>query len=115
MGNRMMKAVLLHEFGGAEKLVVEEIEAPSAERLREREVLIRVRAVGVCYHDLINRGGNLPRTKLPSVMGHEIAGEVMAAGAGVRWFRPGDRVATIQRSEERRVGKECSARGRGYR
>jgi len=97
MGNRMMKAVVLHEFGGAEKLVVEEVEAPAAERLREREVLIRVRAVGVCYHDLINRGGNLPRTKLPSVMGHEIAGEVMATGSDVRWFRPGDRVATIQR------------------
>jgi acryloyl-coenzyme A reductase len=97
MGNRMMKAVVLREFGGAENLAVEEVEAPAPERLREREVLIRVRAVGVCYHDLINRGGNLPRTKLPSVMGHEIAGEVMATGPGVHWFRPGDRVASIQR------------------
>jgi D-arabinose 1-dehydrogenase-like Zn-dependent alcohol dehydrogenase len=92
-----MRAVVLREFGPAENLLAEDIEAPAPERLREREVLIRVRAVGVCYHDIINRGGNLPRTRLPSVMGHEIAGEVAATGAGVRWFRPGDRVATIQR------------------
>jgi D-arabinose 1-dehydrogenase-like Zn-dependent alcohol dehydrogenase len=97
MHKATMRAIVLREFGGAEKLQAEEMEAPAAERLRDREVLIRVRTVGVCYHDIINRSGNLPRTRLPSVMGHEIAGEVTAAGAGVRWFRPGDRVATIQR------------------
>jgi acryloyl-coenzyme A reductase len=93
----MMRAVVLREFGGPEKLRMEDVAAPTPETLREREVLIRVRAVGVCYHDIINRAGNLPRTKLPSIMGHEIAGEVKAVGAEVRLFRPGDRVATIQR------------------
>jgi D-arabinose 1-dehydrogenase-like Zn-dependent alcohol dehydrogenase len=92
-----MRAVVLREFGGPEKLRMEDVEAPDPAALREREVLIRVRAVGVCYHDIINRSGNLPRTKLPSIMGHEIAGEVTAVGSEVRSFRAGDRVATIQR------------------
>ena len=97
MSRRMMRAVVLREFGGPENLRLEEVEAPDPGALREREVLIAVKAIGVCYHDIINRTGNLPRTRLPSVMGHEIAGEVVAAGSGVRAFRPGDRVASIQR------------------
>src|SRR3989442_6781371 len=97
MATRLMRAVVLREFGGPDNLKVEEVEAPSADRLRPREVLVRVRAVGVCYHDIINRSGNLPRTKLPSILGHEIAGEVEAVGSGVQAFRAGDRVATIQR------------------
>lgn len=97
MGSRTMRAVVLKEFGGPEKLQLEEVAAPTADTLREREVLVRVRAVGVCYHDIINRQGNLPRTKLPSIMGHEIAGVVEAVGPAVRAFRPGERVASIQR------------------
>jgi acryloyl-coenzyme A reductase len=92
-----MRAVVLREFGGPEKLLIQEVEAPQPQDLREREVLIKVRAVGVCYHDIINRSGRLPRTRLPSVLGHEIAGEITAIGAGVSHFRPGDRVASIQR------------------
>jgi len=97
MGSRTMRAVVLKEFGGPEKLQLEEVAAPTADTLREREILVRVRAVGVCYHDIINRQGNLPRTKLPSIMGHEIAGVVEAVGPAVRAFRAGDRVASIQR------------------
>ena len=97
MGDRMMRAIVMREFGGPDKLRLEEVEAPDPGSLREREVLIKVKAVGVCYHDIINRLGNLPRTKLPSILGHEIAGEVVAVGHGVPALRPGDRVATIQR------------------
>src|SRR5437867_13281624 len=97
MAKSRMRAVVMHEFGGPEKLRLEEIDAPEAAALRQREVLIRVRAVGVCYHDIINRSGNLPRTKLPSVLGHEIAGEAVAIGPGVQAFRDGDRLATVQR------------------
>ena len=97
MGQKMMRAVVMHEFGGPDRLRLEEVAAPEASALRQREVLVQVRAVGVCYHDIINRSGNLPRTKLPSILGHEIAGEVVAIGKGVQDFRVGDRVATIQR------------------
>ena len=97
MGDRTMRAVVMREFGGPDRLRMEEVTAPEPGSLREREVLIKVKAVGVCYHDIINRLGNLPRTKLPSILGHEIAGEVVAVGTGVPALRPGDRVATIQR------------------
>jgi D-arabinose 1-dehydrogenase-like Zn-dependent alcohol dehydrogenase len=97
MGERMMRAIVMREFGGPDTLRLEEVSAPDPGSLREREVLIRVKAVGVCYHDIINRLGHLPRTRLPSILGHEIAGEVVAVGTGVPALRPGHRVATIQR------------------
>ncbi len=97
MGQTMMRAMVMKEFGGPEKLRLEDVPAPQPEGLRAREVLIQVRAVGVCYHDIINRSGHLPRTRLPSILGHEIAGVVVAIGPGVQEFRTGDRVATIQR------------------
>jgi acryloyl-coenzyme A reductase len=97
MGQKTMRAMVMKAFGGPEAIRLEDVPAPDPKGLREREVLIHVRAVGVCYHDIINRSGRLPRTKLPSILGHEIAGEVVAIGAGVQDFRSGDRVATIQR------------------
>jgi len=97
MSGKTMRAMVMREFGGPEKLRLEEVQAPDPGSLREREVLIQVRAVGVCYHDIINRSGRLPRTKLPSILGHEVAGEVVAIGPAVQDFRAGDRVATVQR------------------
>ena len=111
MSADMMRAVVLREFGGPEKLNLEEVAAPTPASLRDREVLIRVKSVGVCYHDIINRTGNLPRTKLPSIMGHEIAGEVTAVGSAVQLFRLGDRVASIQRVHCGRC--DLCRRGRG--
>jgi NADPH:quinone reductase-like Zn-dependent oxidoreductase len=93
-----MRAVVLRQFGPAENLTLEEVPAPSADALRPGEALLRVESVGVCYHDLINRMGNLPRTKLPSILGHEIAGTVTAIGPEVRGVAVGQKVATIQRA-----------------
>ena len=89
-----MRAVLLHQFGPAANLRVGEIPIPEP---RPNEVLIRVHACGVCFHDVINRRGNLPRTRLPAVLGHEICGEVVALGSEVRRLAVGDRVASLQR------------------
>ncbi len=94
---RTMRAIVLHEFGDPEVLRLEEVPAPDPGALAADEVLIRNRACGVCYHDIINRRGDLPRTNVPSILGHEIAGEVVAVGAAVETFRPGDRVASVQR------------------
>lgn len=60
------------------------------------QVLLDVGAAGVCYHDVINRTGGFPRTVFPTVLGHEIVGEIIGLGSGVRGFDVGDRVATIQ-------------------
>ena len=56
------------------------------------ELLVAVRACGVCRTDLHVADGELPDPKLPLVLGHEIVGTVAAAGAGVDGFAPGDRV-----------------------
>ena len=56
------------------------------------EVLIRVRACGVCRTDLHILDGDLASPKLPLVLGHEIVGTVVQAGPGVEHIREGDRV-----------------------
>ena len=56
------------------------------------ELLLRVRACGVCRTDLHLVDGELPEPKLPVIPGHEIVATVVKAGAGVTRFAPGDRV-----------------------
>jgi len=74
-----MQAIVLQGFGGPEQF--------SAARLPDPvpgvgEVLVRLRACGVCYHDVMARQGHFPRTALPGVIGHEMAGEIAALGPG---------------------------------
>ncbi|PYE28113.1 propanol-preferring alcohol dehydrogenase [Paraburkholderia silvatlantica] len=56
------------------------------------ELLIDVRACGVCRTDLHVVDGDLDHPKRPVIPGHEIVGTVAALGAGVTGFTPGDRV-----------------------
>lgn len=56
------------------------------------EVLLRVRACGVCRTDLHVRDGELDRPKLPLVLGHQIVGEVVVRGEGADRFGIGARV-----------------------
>ena len=56
------------------------------------QVLLRVRACGVCRTDLHVADGELPRPKLPLVLGHEIVADVVATGPGEARFAPGERV-----------------------
>ena len=56
------------------------------------EILVEVKACGVCRTDLHVVDGELPNPKLPIVPGHEIVGRVAAIGAGVLGFAPGERV-----------------------
>ncbi len=89
-----MQAVVLRAFGAPENLRPETVPDPEP---GPGEVLMRVAACGVCFHDVINRRGNLPRTSVPAILGHEVAGEVVAVGAGVEGWVVGDRAATLQR------------------
>ncbi|MEM2909862.1 MAG: alcohol dehydrogenase catalytic domain-containing protein [Nitrososphaerota archaeon] len=59
------------------------------------EVLLEVEMSGLCYRDLLTVEGYFPRTRLPIILGHEIAGKVIAIGEGVTGFKPGDRVASL--------------------
>ncbi|HYB24439.1 MAG TPA: zinc-dependent alcohol dehydrogenase family protein [Solirubrobacteraceae bacterium] len=56
------------------------------------ELLLEVRACGVCRTDLHLVDGELPRPRLPVVPGHEIVGTVVATGNGVAGFALGERV-----------------------
>src|SRR5690349_19789904 len=56
------------------------------------QLLLRVRACAVCRTDLHVYDGELPRPKLPLVLGHQIVGTVERPGRGALRFRAGDRV-----------------------
>ena len=58
------------------------------------EVLIRIRAAGLCHSDLSVISGDRPRP-VPMVLGHESAGEVVECGPGVTDLAPGDRVVLV--------------------
>jgi len=86
-----MKAAVLHEF--KQPLVIQEVERPQP---GYEEVLIHVEACGVCHSDVHVADGDWPQfakiVKKPLILGHEIAGRVVAVGAGVRDLRVGDHV-----------------------
>ncbi len=85
-----MKAMVLEGFGGPEMLRFQEIAAPQP---GPDDVLVAVRAGGICHHDVMHRSGKLPGAKIGVVLGHETAGEIVAVGASVGSRRVGDRVA----------------------
>jgi propanol-preferring alcohol dehydrogenase len=82
-----MKAIRLTALG--QPLEAQEIPVPQP---GPDEVLIRVRAAGVCRSDAHYRAGVSPVASLPMTLGHEIAGEVEAAGANVKHITKGVRV-----------------------
>lgn len=84
---RRMRAMVLDE--AKRPLVLRELPVPEP---AERELLVRVRCCGVCRTDLHVMDGELPRPKLPLVMGHQIVGTVTAVGSAVDGFVPGQRV-----------------------
>lgn len=59
---------------------------------RAGQALVRVRACGVCRTDLHIRDGELPRKKMPVILGHEVVGEVVSLGAQVTGLEVGQRV-----------------------
>ncbi|GAU80462.1 zinc-dependent alcohol dehydrogenase family protein [Bosea sp. BIWAKO-01] len=78
-------------YARSRPLALEEIElAPPG----PGEVLVRVRAAGLCHSDLSVIDGNRPRP-VPMVLGHEAAGEVVEPGPGVQDLKAGDRVIMV--------------------
>jgi L-gulonate 5-dehydrogenase len=68
------------------------IDAPLPELADERSVLIKVRAVGICGSDVHAYHGKLATVTYPRVIGHEVVGEVVAAGSAVTKAKVGDHV-----------------------
>lgn len=85
-----MKAVQVKGFGGDENLELREIPVPTP---RDTEVLIKVKAAGIIYGDVMTRNGVDPRLpELPYTAGMEVAGVIEAVGARVTGFEVGMRV-----------------------
>lgn len=83
-----MKAAVVHEFG--KSLRIEDVPVPSP---GPGEVLVQVKACGVCHTDLHAAAGDWPvKPSLPFIPGHEAAGVVVALGAGVTERKVGDAV-----------------------
>ena len=91
------RAAVLHQIGltapyaASRPLVVEELDLDGP---GQDEVLVRIRAAGLCHSDLSVINGDRPRP-VPMALGHEAAGEVLECGPGVRDLAPGDRVVMV--------------------
>ncbi len=87
-------------------LVIEEVdlEGPKA-----GEVLVEIKATGVCHTDEFTRSGGDPEGLFPVIFGHEGAGIVREVGAGVTSLKPGDHVIPLYTPECRQC-KSCLSR-----
>jgi NADPH:quinone reductase-like Zn-dependent oxidoreductase len=87
-----MKAVVLHEYGGPEKLKYEEWDDPQA---GDGQILIRVTAAGINPIDWKIRSGAMKTfmpLELPTILGYDYSGVVRSVGKGVEGFAEGDKV-----------------------
>ncbi|MBD2752990.1 zinc-dependent alcohol dehydrogenase family protein [Spirosoma validum] len=89
-----IRAAVLHEMGkdrpytSSKPLTIEEIDLQPPQA---GEVLVRIKAAGLCHSDLSVIDGNRPR-QMPMALGHEAAGEVVELGPGVHDLAVGDHV-----------------------
>jgi L-iditol 2-dehydrogenase len=81
-----MKALVMTAYKTFE---VQDMPAPA---VGPRDVLVRVKACGICGSDVHGMDGSTGRRRPPIIMGHEAAGLIEAVGAEVTGYRVGDRV-----------------------
>ena len=81
-----MKALVLEEYN---KLVFKDVPDPD---ISPGEVLVRIKACGICGSDIHGLDGSTGRRVPPLIMGHEASGIVEATGSAVKRWKKGDRV-----------------------
>jgi NADPH:quinone reductase-like Zn-dependent oxidoreductase len=87
-----MRAAVLHAPGGPDAFAIEDVPMPVCE---PDDVLVRVRACGVSFRDVVERNGTYRRdVSYPLIIGLEISGEVVAMGDLVEDLAIGDHVCT---------------------
>ena len=82
-----MRAVVIGRYGEPLRAAMRPVPRP-----QPGEVLVRVRASGLCSTDLHLTSGRQPLGDLPRIVGHELAGDIVELGDGVTGWRHGDRV-----------------------
>src|SRR5947207_3302599 len=90
--NAVMKAMVVHEFGGPEVLKYQDAPRPEP---KEDEILVRVMAAAVNPVDSYVRQGMFAKRELdnrPAIIGYDISGVVEKTGANAKKFKPGDAV-----------------------
>ena len=95
------RAAVCHQAG--KPLVIETVDL---EGPRAGEVLVEIKATGVCHTDEFTLSGGDPEGLFPVILGHEGAGIVVDVGPGVRSVKPGDHVIPLYTPECREC-KSC--------
>src|SRR6266404_1689617 len=98
------KAAIAHAAGRPLEVVTVDLDGPKA-----GEVLVEIRASGVCHTDEFTRSGADPEGLFPVIFGHEGAGIVVDVGSGVTSLRKGDHVIPLYTPECRQC-KSCLSR-----
>ncbi|WP_029040621.1 S-(hydroxymethyl)glutathione dehydrogenase/class III alcohol dehydrogenase [Cucumibacter marinus] len=88
------RAAVAFEAGKPLEIVELDLEGP-----KEGEVLVEIKATGICHTDAFTLSGGDPEGLFPSVLGHEGAGVVVEVGAGVTSVAPGDHVIPLYTPE----------------
>src|SRR5471032_3287000 len=99
-----VKAAVTHRAGAPLAIETVDLEGPKA-----GEVLVEIKATGICHTDEFTRSGADPEGLFPAILGHEGAGIVVDVGAGVTSLRKGDHVIPLYTPECRQC-KSCLSR-----
>ena len=88
------RAAVAFEAGKPLEIVEVDLEGPKA-----GEVLVEMKATGVCHTDAFTLSGEDPEGAFPAILGHEGAGIVVEVGKGVKSLKPGDHVIPLYTAE----------------
>src|SRR5882757_4350115 len=89
-----VRAAVAREAGKSLSLETVDLEGP-----RDGEVLVEIKATGICHTDEFTLSGADPEGIFPSILGHEGAGVVVDVGAGVSSLKKGDHVIPLYTPE----------------
>ncbi len=99
-----VRAAVAHQAGAALTIETVQLQGPKA-----GEVLVEIKATGICHTDEFTRSGGDPEGLFPAILGHEGAGIVVDVGAGVTTVKKGDHVIPLYTPECRQC-KSCLSR-----
>src|SRR5436190_1719813 len=99
-----VRAAVAHQAGSPLTIETVQLDGPTA-----GEVLIEIKATGVCHTDEFTRSGADPEGLFPAILGHEGAGIVVDVGSGVTSVKKGDHVIPLYTPECRQC-KSCLSR-----
>ena len=99
-----IKAAVAHKAGAPLSIETVDLEGP-----RAGEVLVQLKATGICHTDAYTLSGDDPEGLFPAILGHEGAGIVVEIGAGVTSVKKGDHVIPLYTPECRQC-KSCLSR-----